>query len=188
MIFGREYPMFRVLSIAFLIGLMPGLDSAVAQVPATAPAATAPPAGAARPPRPAPPARDPNTPGYVTAKELPDGENAPGEGRRKLHPRPDAQSRAGDDRAGRRAAGRYLQLHHGIGRQQVLSRHRARGQHLRAAGPRQPRQAAGLQPPRSVHPQGGGVCPQAVRPGHGRAVHRRAPMDRTARCSRPWTI
>src|SRR6266850_1653178 len=32
---------------------------------------------AARPPRPAPPTRDPNTPGYVTAKELPDGANAP---------------------------------------------------------------------------------------------------------------
>jgi enterochelin esterase family protein len=31
----------------------------------------------ARPARPTPPARDPNTPGYVTAKELPDGANAP---------------------------------------------------------------------------------------------------------------
>src|SRR3954471_14626186 len=39
------------LTIAFLIGV-------VAQTPA---------------PRPVPPTRDPNTPGYVTAKELPDG-------------------------------------------------------------------------------------------------------------------
>ena len=31
----------------------------------------------AAPARPAPPTRDPNTPGYVTAKELPDGTNAP---------------------------------------------------------------------------------------------------------------
>lgn len=31
----------------------------------------------ARPARPTPPTRDPNTPGYVTAKELPDGANAP---------------------------------------------------------------------------------------------------------------
>jgi iron(III)-enterobactin esterase len=31
----------------------------------------------ARPPRPTPPTRDPSTPGYVTAKELPDGTNAP---------------------------------------------------------------------------------------------------------------
>jgi len=30
-----------------------------------------------RPARPTPPTRDPNTPGYVTAKELPDGTNAP---------------------------------------------------------------------------------------------------------------
>ncbi len=29
------------------------------------------------PPRPTPPTRDPHTPGYVSAKELPDGENAP---------------------------------------------------------------------------------------------------------------
>src|SRR5436190_18450377 len=60
--------MFRFLTIAFAAAL-----TATAQTPA--PAAPAP--GAARPARPAPPARDPNTPGYVTAKELPDGENAP---------------------------------------------------------------------------------------------------------------
>jgi enterochelin esterase-like enzyme len=40
------------------------------QQPATPPAATPP---AATPPRPVPPTRDPHTPGYVTAKELPDG-------------------------------------------------------------------------------------------------------------------
>src|SRR5882724_6387191 len=56
--------MFRLLNIAFLIGMM------MAQAPATAqaPAATA---------RPTPPTRDPNTPGYVTAKDLPDGANPP---------------------------------------------------------------------------------------------------------------
>ncbi|MGA2038590.1 MAG: alpha/beta hydrolase-fold protein [Bryobacteraceae bacterium] len=59
--------MFRLLSIALPICLMTGFDPAMAQapVPATHPA------------RPAPPTRDPNTPGYVTAKELPDGANAP---------------------------------------------------------------------------------------------------------------
>jgi len=60
--------MFRVLSIAFLIGV----STAMAQAPAPAtpaPAAAAPGRGA----RPAPPTRDPHTPGYVTAKELPDG-------------------------------------------------------------------------------------------------------------------
>jgi enterochelin esterase family protein len=59
--------LFRPLSIAFLITLMSGLGQALAQAPTPAPAATA------RPPRPAPPTRDPGTPGYVTAKDLPDG-------------------------------------------------------------------------------------------------------------------
>jgi enterochelin esterase-like enzyme len=59
--------MFRLLSIAFLISLMAAVDPAVAQAPAAA----------ARPARPASPTRDPNTPGYVTAKDLPDGANAP---------------------------------------------------------------------------------------------------------------
>jgi len=57
--------MFRILSIVFLIGL------AAAQ-PQTTPQTTG-----VRPPRPAPPTRDPNTPGYVTAKVLADGANAP---------------------------------------------------------------------------------------------------------------
>jgi enterochelin esterase-like enzyme len=56
--------MFRLLSVTFLIGLMAGLNPAMAQAPAA-------------PPRPAPPTRDPHTPGYVTAKELSDGANAP---------------------------------------------------------------------------------------------------------------
>ncbi len=59
--------MFRLLGIAFLISLISGLNPAMAQAQAPA----------ARPPRPAPPTRDPNTPGYVTATALPDGANAP---------------------------------------------------------------------------------------------------------------
>src|SRR6202795_3467582 len=59
--------MFRLLSIAFLISLMTGLDPAMAQAP------PAPARGA----RPTPPTRDPNTPGFVTAKELPDGSVPP---------------------------------------------------------------------------------------------------------------
>ncbi len=59
--------MFRLLSSAFLISLMTGLHPAMAQAPTAA----------ARPARPTPPTRDPNTPGYVTSKELPDGANAP---------------------------------------------------------------------------------------------------------------
>jgi len=60
--------MFRLLSVLFLSGLMTGFDPAMAQAPA---------APAPRPARPTPPTRDPHTPGYVTAKELPDGGNAP---------------------------------------------------------------------------------------------------------------
>src|ERR1700677_191830 len=63
--------MLRLLSTAFLIGLMTGAVPAMAQAPAQATATPA------RPARPVPPTRDPHTPGYVTAKELPDGENAP---------------------------------------------------------------------------------------------------------------
>ena len=59
--------MHRLLSIAFSVSLMSGLYPAMAQAPAPA----------ARPPRPTPPTRDPHTPGYVMAKELPDGTNAP---------------------------------------------------------------------------------------------------------------
>jgi enterochelin esterase-like enzyme len=56
----------RFLSTAILIGLIAG--AATAQVPTAAPRPAA---------RPTPPTRDPHTPGYVTAKELPDGANAP---------------------------------------------------------------------------------------------------------------
>ena len=47
--------------------MIAGLNPGIAQ----------PPAAAVRPRRPTPPTRDPNTPGYVTAKELPDGEVPP---------------------------------------------------------------------------------------------------------------
>jgi len=52
--------MFRLLSIAISISLLAGFDPAMAQAP-----------------RPTPPTRDPNTLGYVPARELPDGTNAP---------------------------------------------------------------------------------------------------------------
>jgi enterochelin esterase-like enzyme len=60
--------MLRTLGIALLTAA-----ALAAQTPPTAP----PQAQTKRPPRPPAPTRDPHTPGYVTAKELPDGENAP---------------------------------------------------------------------------------------------------------------
>ncbi len=59
--------MSRFASIAFFVGFTTGFSPALAQPPAQAPAAPA------RPARPTPPTRDPHTPGYVTARELPDG-------------------------------------------------------------------------------------------------------------------
>ena len=59
--------MFRLLSIGILISAASLSHPAMAQAPART----------ARPKRPTPPTRDPHTPGYVQAKELPDGANAP---------------------------------------------------------------------------------------------------------------
>lgn len=59
--------MLRLLSIAFSVSLVGSVCLATAQKPSTTP----------HPERPTPPTRDPHTPGYVVAKELPDGENAP---------------------------------------------------------------------------------------------------------------
>ena len=55
--------MYRPSTVLFLLAI--GLTSTRAQIPP------------ARPTRPTPPTRDAHTPGYVMAKELPDGENAP---------------------------------------------------------------------------------------------------------------
>jgi iron(III)-enterobactin esterase len=54
-----------------VLNLMAGATPALAQTTNPTPSA------AARPARPTPPTRDPHTPGYVTATELPDGVNAP---------------------------------------------------------------------------------------------------------------
>lgn len=59
--------MFRLLILGFLINVMTGMNPAIAQAPTSS----------GRPARPTPPTRDPNAPGYVAAKELPDGANAP---------------------------------------------------------------------------------------------------------------
>jgi len=56
-----------LLSSAFSINLIGGVCLAVVQTPSRA----------THPVRPTPPTRDPHTPGYVTAKELPDGTNPP---------------------------------------------------------------------------------------------------------------
>jgi iron(III)-enterobactin esterase len=59
---------YRLFPIALFVCLIANSNPTLAQ---------APPNAATRPARPTPPTRDPHTPGYVTAKELPDGTNAP---------------------------------------------------------------------------------------------------------------
>jgi iron(III)-enterobactin esterase len=62
--------MFRLRNLVFSTGLIAGLRPLQAQAPGQATKAPA-------PARPQPPTRDPHTPGYVSAKELPDGTNPP---------------------------------------------------------------------------------------------------------------
>ena len=57
----------RCLSICLLVGLITAVNPVWGQTPPTTQPAV----------RPAPPTRDPQTPGYVTAKELSDGTNPP---------------------------------------------------------------------------------------------------------------
>jgi len=61
------------LRIAFLIGLAACVVAAMVHNAVTAPLAASAKQGAQPAARPTPPTRDPNTPGYVAAKELPDG-------------------------------------------------------------------------------------------------------------------
>jgi len=58
----------RLLRIAILTSLFAAANVVIPQTPAAQTQAAP-----ANPPRPTPPTRDPNTPGYVAAKELPDG-------------------------------------------------------------------------------------------------------------------
>jgi iron(III)-enterobactin esterase len=71
--------MSRLIGIASLLSLVAGAASSIAQTATqTTPQTPAtPPPAVVRPARPTPPTRDPNTPGYVTAKELSDGANPP---------------------------------------------------------------------------------------------------------------
>ena len=69
-------PMIGRVSCVLLMSLVVGIGVGIAQTPATT-ATPAPPATDTRPPRPPNPTRDPHAPGFVTAKELPDGTNPP---------------------------------------------------------------------------------------------------------------
>jgi len=67
--------MFRLPSVAYTVACT--IACAIAMAAPQNPASAQTPPAAPRPARPAPPTRDPETPGYVAAKALPDGVNAP---------------------------------------------------------------------------------------------------------------
>ena len=155
--------MFRLLSIAFLIGPMTGVDPAMAQAPA----------GAARPPRPTPPTRDPHTPGYVTAKDLPDGANAPANADGNFilgpthNPAPEMTAQEGVPQGtvfNFTMESTDSKIYPGIAREPNT---------FARPDPTDPAKMVVTQPPRSLHSPSGCVCPQTIRPRHGRAVHRR---------------
>ena len=100
--------MLRHLSIALLIGLISGPGPAIAQAPpAAAPAAPATTPAAPAAPFP-PPTRDPHAPGYVKAKELPDGALPPANADGNFIIGPTHTAAPEIDRAGRRPAGHRL--------------------------------------------------------------------------------
>ena len=169
--------MLRILNTAFLICLMAGATPAIAQAPA---------AGSARL---TPPTRDFKTPGYVKAKELPDGTNPPAnaDGNFILGSNAPAPRRRCTAQQGR-AEGNGLRVHHEFGGQQDLSRHRTGANTFGTPDPDRPRQTGGdHQPSRSLHAPGGGLCPETIRSRHRRAVHRRRGRTRPGIVHGAWT-
>ena len=130
--------------------------------------------------RPAPPTRDPHTPGYVSAKELPDG----------TIPRPDADGnfiigpthkRAGNDRAARACRkGTVHNLTMSSADSKIYPGIARRAEHVWNSRPRRSDQAGrDDEPSRSLHAPSRRLCPQAIRARHGRAVHRRSGRTRS---------
>ena len=74
------------------------------------------PTATTRPVRPTPPTRDPTSPGYVTAKDLPDGAVPPADADGNFIIGPTHPPHTGDDRSRRCAAGHRLQSHNEVGR------------------------------------------------------------------------
>ena len=119
----------------FAIGLVMGVGAAMAQAPAAqpVPAASSAPVPGQRPPN---PTRDPHTPGYVLAKELPDGAvplrtptGISSSGQRILRARKWIRTVC---------QGESRRVHDELGRQQDLSGDCARREHLRHADPNDP--------------------------------------------------
>ena len=158
--------MHRVLWVALSIGLTIGM--AVGQAPATpapVPATTTP----ARPPA---PVRDPNTPGYVKAKELPDGAIPPAnvDGNFIIGP---THNRAPEFEVNESVPqGNAVRVHDEFGGQQVLSGDCAGCGHVWHGRSEGPGEAGGDdEPSGTVYAARCGVCAEAVCSGDRCAVH-----------------
>ena len=169
--------MFRLLSVAFLISLTTAQYPARAQTPTP----VHPPHVQRHPPAiPTHPAMSPRK-NYPTAPTPP---QRPTEISSSAPPTIPPQN----DSTGSRAPRNGLHLHHGILRQQNLSRHRTRSEHLRHARSRRSRQAdRHHQPSRPLHASSHRVRAQTICPRHGRAVHRRRGWPRPGTYSPPST-
>ena len=98
--------MKRLFCLVLSITLIVAADAAMAQAPGQAPGQTPASRPAGRQGRgPGQPARDPHSPGYVTAKELPDGAVPPPDADGNFIIGPTHPKAPGNDRQGRRAAG-----------------------------------------------------------------------------------
>ena len=171
--------MFRLPSIAFLVCLATSIGPVMAQAPSTA----------ARPPRPVPPTRDPNTPGYVTAKDLPDGANAPAKADGNFilgpthSPAPEMTAQEGVPQGevfNFTMESTDSKIYPGIAREPGT---------FGTADPDRPRQTdCHYQPPRSVHAPGLRVRSQAICPRHRERPSSSGPTDLIAPCSPRWTI
>ena len=124
--------------------------------------------------RPAPPTRDPNTAGYVTAKELPDGSIPPAnaDGNFIIGPThnaaPEVSAQNGVPH------GTVIEFTMNSSDSKIYPGIARDAEHVRNRRSRRPREARGdHKPSRSLHAEGGRLCPQAVRRRQRRAFHRR---------------
>ena len=167
----RSYPMRPLLTIALLAILT--TSASPQSTPAPNPA------------RPTPPTRDPNTAGYVTAKELPDGAIPPANADGNFiigpthNPAPEMTAQQGVPQGtvfNFTMNSTDSKIYPGIAREPNT---------FGTPDPDRSRQTdRHHQPPRSLHAQRRRLRPQTIRPRHRRAVHRRRRRPRP-HCSSP---
>ena len=138
--------------------------------------------------RPTPPTRDPNTPGYVTAKELPDGAVPPAnvDGNFIIgptHEPPPEMTANGVPK------GTVIEFTMNSSDSKIYPGIARDANTFGTPDPADPAKARrDHQPSGSVHAEGGRLCSQAVRARHRRAFHRRRRRAGPAALFRPSTL